>query len=54
MKAKRECSWKKIKSKTITFHMLSQIVLGSDDMFLLKNQRHARNNFTYINVPLVE
>jgi hypothetical protein len=47
MKAQRECSWKKIKSKTITFHMLTQRGLENNEMFLLKNQRPAKK-YTYI------
>jgi hypothetical protein len=45
LKAQRECSWKNIKSKTITFQMLSQRGLENNEMFLLKNQRPARNKF---------
>jgi hypothetical protein len=54
LKAQRECSWQKIKSKTIIFQMLAQRGLENDETFLLKNQRHAIKYFTYINVPLVE
>jgi hypothetical protein len=34
--------------------MLSQIGLENNEMFLLKNQRPAKANSHYINVPLVE
>jgi hypothetical protein len=44
LKAQRECSWKKIKSKTITFQMLSQRGLENNETFLLKNQRPAKAN----------
>jgi hypothetical protein len=36
LKAPRECSWKKIKAKTITFQMLAQGGLENDETFLLK------------------
>jgi hypothetical protein len=51
LKAQRECSWKKIKSKTITFHMLTQRGLENDETFLLKNQRPARNKFILYRCP---
>jgi hypothetical protein len=44
LKAQRECSWKKIKSKTITFQMLAQRGLENNETFLLKNQRPAKAN----------
>jgi hypothetical protein len=36
LNAQRECSWKKIKKKTITFQIISQGGLENDENFLLK------------------
>jgi hypothetical protein len=51
LKAQRECSWKKIKSKTINFQMLTQGGIKNDETLLLKNQRPARNNFILYRCP---
>jgi hypothetical protein len=40
-KAQRECSGKKVKSKTIIFQMHTQGGLENDEVFVLKNQRLA-------------
>jgi hypothetical protein len=47
LKAQRDCSWKKLKAKIITFQMLTQTGLENDEMFLLKDQRPAKAN-TYV------
>jgi hypothetical protein len=44
LKAQKNCSWKKIKSKTITFQILAQRCLENNETFLLKNQRHVKEN----------
>jgi hypothetical protein len=54
LKAQRDCSWQKIKAKTITFQMLAQGGIENNETFLLRNLRRAETNSYYIDAPLVE
>jgi hypothetical protein len=51
LKAQRECSWKKIKEKIITFYMLTQRGLENNETFLLKELKTCKSNFTLYRCP---